>query len=162
MTESDARLRALEDRLDNLEAQQQVRDVFARFCFALDSGDADAAASLFASDAVTTVDQGRLVFRGQDGIRQMVRGSEHQSILPGSSHTIGPVVVEVDGDQALVIGYSRADYSEDHRTSPIRSAVDLWKLVRRDGDWLISERQSQFLGTSVGQRLLRQGLQPRS
>jgi hypothetical protein len=101
------------------------------------------------------------VFGGQDGIRQMVSGSEHQSILPGSSHTIGPVLVQVDGDQAFVIGYSRTDYSEEHRTSQIRSSADLWKLVRRDGTWLIVERQTQFLGTDVGQSLLQQGLAPR-
>ncbi|HEX3803095.1 MAG TPA: nuclear transport factor 2 family protein [Solirubrobacteraceae bacterium] len=160
MTESDARLQALEARLEAVEAQLEIRDVFARYGFAVDSGDADAAAALFSPDSVTTVDEGRLVLHGQEGIREMVLGSEHQSILPGSSHTIGPVLVEVDGDEAFVIGYSRVDYSEDHRISPIRSAANLWRLARTDGAWMIVERQTQFLGTSVGQGLLHRGLTP--
>ena len=154
----DARLEALEARLEAMEAQLEIRDVLACYGFAVDSGDADAAAALFAPDSVTTVDGGRLVLRGQQGIREMVLGSEHQSILPGSSHTIGPVHVEVDGDQAFVVGYSRVDYSEDHRVSPILSSANLWRFARRDGAWLIVERQTQFLGTSAGQGLLHQGL----
>ncbi len=158
MSESDARLQALEARLRAVEAQLEIRDVFARYGFAVDSGDADAAAELFGDDCVTDVDGGRVVFRGQDGIREMVQASEHQSILPGSSHTIGPVLVEVEGDEALVIGYSRVDYSEDHRISPIRSSANIWRLARRDGAWVIVERQVQFLGTAAGQSMLHQGL----
>ncbi len=158
MTERDARLQALEARLEAVEAQLEIRDLFARYGFAVDSGDAEAAAALFAPESVTTVDEGRLVLHGQEGIRQMVLGAEHQSILPGSSHTVGPVLVEVDGDEALVIGYSRVDYAEDHRISPIRSSANLWRMARRDGVWLIVERQTQFLGTSVGQGLLHRGL----
>jgi uncharacterized protein (TIGR02246 family) len=160
MTEGDLRLQALEARLEAVEAQLEIRDVLARYSFAMDSGDADAAAALFAPDAVTTIDQGRLVLRGQEGIRELVLGPEHQSVLPGSSHTIGPVLIEVDGDEAFVIGYSRIDYSEDHRISPIRSAANLWRLARRSGKWVVVERQSQFLGTRAGQRLLHGGLPP--
>lgn len=158
MTESDAQLQALEARLGAVEARLEIRDVLTRYAFAMDTGDADAAAALFAPDAVITVDGGRMVLHGQEGVRALVLGSEHQSILPGSSHTIGPMLIEVDGDEAVAIGYSRIDYSDDHRISPIRSAANLWRLARREGRWLVTERQSQFLGTTAGQSLLHQGL----
>lgn len=158
MSDSQERLRALEARLQELEDQLAVRDVFTRYGFAVDSADAEATAALFGADSVTTVDGGRFTLRGHDDIRGMVFGDEHQSIVPGSSHAIGPVRVTVDGDEAVAVGYSHVDYSDEHGVRPIRRSANWWRLQRTDTGWTIVERRTQLLGSAAGQGILHEGL----
>lgn len=154
----DGRLEALEERLTAVEAQLQIRDALACYGFAADRGDAVSVAELFSPDAVVTVDGGRRVLRGRDGIRELVIGSEPRSILPGASHSIGPIVVRVDRDEAIAFGYSRVDYTEDYRVSPISISASLWRLSRRDGVWVIVEHETHDLGSAEAQMLLQHGL----
>ena len=158
MSDSQERLLALEERVRAVEDQFAIRDVFTHYGFAVDSADADATAALFSEDSVTTVDGGRFVLRGHDDIRRMVLGDEHQSIVPGSSHAIGPVHVTVDGDEAVAIGYSHVDYSDEHGVRPIRRSANWWRLLRTKTGWTIVERRTQLLGSADGQTILHEGL----
>jgi uncharacterized protein (TIGR02246 family) len=149
---------ALEERVLAAEDQVAIRDVFTHYGFAVDSADVDATAALFSKDSVKTVDGGRFELHGRDDIRRMVFGDGHQSIVSGSSHAIGPVHVTVDGDEAVAIGYSHVDYSDEHGVRPIRRSANWWRLLRTETGWTIVERRTQLLGTADGQAILYEGL----
>lgn len=158
MSEDQERLQELEERVREVEDQLAIRDVFTHYGFAVDSADADATAALFSEDSVTTVDGGRFMLRGHDDIRAMVFGDEHQAIVPGSSHAIGAQRVTVDGDEAVAVGYSHVDYSDEHGVRPIRRSANWWRLVRTENGWTIVERRTQLLGSTAGQAILHEGL----
>src|SRR5437868_570915 len=105
MSDYDARLTVLERRLQRVEDELAIYKLVVTYGFAVDSGDAEWAASLFAEDAVFDIDV--MTMHGRNEIYDMVLGERHQSLLPNCAHTVGPVTVVVEGDHATAQGYSR-------------------------------------------------------
>jgi ketosteroid isomerase-like protein len=170
--ELEARVAALERRLSRAEDELAIRDCIVRYGLAVDLGDADAVAECFTPDAefdvgggASNVDAKPTVFRGREQIkRDLVMGANHQSLLPDSAHTIGPVLVAVDGDRASATGYSRI-YHREHKgqagdqTRLFRLGYNRWELVRQaDGRWRIARRTSRVVGDAEAHGLFRQGL----
>lgn len=164
-----ARLEALERRVGALEDELAVHRLIVTYGFAVDTGDADATGDLFTADTIYDVDT-TLVMEGRDGVRDMVRGPRHQALLPNCAHTIGPAVVEVDGDRAVATAYSRIYLRDGRRDEPREgrrdeSGIALWRLsfnrfelVRRDGRWWIARRTTRLLGHEEAQGLFRRAL----
>ena len=140
------RVRALEDEL-------AIHRQIVRYGFAVDRGDADAAAALFTADTVYDVD-GPLRMEGRDGVRAMVKGPRHRAMLPSCAHQIGPAVVEPDGDRARATGYSRVYVRGPAGIGIYRVSTNRWELVRRDGTWLVARRTTRLLGHEEAQGLL--------
>ena len=88
-------------------------------------------------------------------------GPGHQSLLPKCAHTIGPVVVEVDGDSAQVTGYSRIYVATDDSFEMFRIGCNQWELERSGAGWQISKRTSRVLGSLESQAILRSGIRAR-
>ena len=108
-----ARVERLEQRLRTVEDELEITRTVVEYGLAVDSGEAEVTGQLFAEDAVFDVD-GDNVMRGRAAVEAMVLGRGHQTLLPNCAHTIGPVVVETDGDSARATGYSRI-YRRDRR-----------------------------------------------
>lgn len=142
------RVRALEDEL-------AIHRHLVRYGFAVDTGDAERTAALFAGDSTTEVDGGRLVLRGRQGVRDLVLGSRHQAMLPNTAHQIGPAVVELDGDHAVATGYSRVYQRIDDGFAIYRVSFNRWELERRTGAWTIVRRTTRLLGSTEAGTLLR-------
>jgi ketosteroid isomerase-like protein len=161
MDEQDPIVTDLVARVRRLEDEREIHRVLVRYGFAVDLGDADAAAALYTAD--TDIDLGPTsTFHGTDGARQLVLDQRHQEIVGRCAHTLGPFVVDVDvdGDRATATGYVRV-YVSDHDTRNPR----LWRLgytrfdlVRHDSTWRIARRLSRSPGTEDGAELLRSGL----
>ncbi|HZR84251.1 MAG TPA: nuclear transport factor 2 family protein [Candidatus Binatia bacterium] len=156
-TTAATRLAALEQRVGALEDELAIHRLIVRYGFAVDTGSADETGDLFTEDAVYDVDR-TLVMRGRNGVRDMVRGPNHQSLLPNCAHTIGPAVVEVAGDRAIATAYSRI-----YRRKP--GGIELWRLsfnrfelVRDAGAWRIASRTTRMVGHEEAQAVLRGGL----
>jgi uncharacterized protein (TIGR02246 family) len=143
------RVRALEDEL-------AIHRQIVRYGLAVDTGDADRAAALFTEDAIYDVD-GPLRMEGRADVRAMVRGPRHQAMLPRCAHQIGPAVVEVDGDRASAIGYSRVYVRRDDGIAIYRVSFNRWQLERRDGEWLVARRTTRLLGDAEAQALFTVG-----
>lgn len=152
-----ARLAALERRVAALEDELAIHRLIVRYGFAVDSGDADATAALFTDDTVYDVDS-TLVMRGRDGVAAMVRGPRHQSLLPNCAHTIGPAVVQVDGDRAVATAYSRIYLRKGDDLTLWRLSFNCFELERRDGAWQIARRTTRLLGHAEAQALLARAL----
>jgi len=172
MSDLETRVAALERRLAEAEDKLAIHDVIVRYGLAVDLGDPDGVAELFTADAefdvgggASAVDANRTVFRGREQIkRDLVLGANHQSLLPNSAHTIGPVLIRVSGDRAEATGYSRI-YHREHKGQPgdrtelFRLGYNRWELVRQsDGRWRIARRTSRAVGDPEAHGLFRQGL----
>jgi uncharacterized protein (TIGR02246 family) len=153
------RLAALEGRVALLEDELAIHRLIVRYGFAVDTGDAEATAALFTEDGVYDVD-GTLVMRGRQGVREMVRGRNHQALLPNCAHTIGPAVVRIDGDRAVATAYSRI-YKRESAPDGIRLwrlSFNRFELERRAGGWQIALRTTRLVGHAEAQALLGRGL----
>ncbi len=138
----DARLQALEARVRELEDRDALAQLVASYGPAVDSGDADAAASLWSDDGVfDVVPYFELV--GREGIAGMVNDEGHQSlILNGCGHVLTAPKLSIDGDHARGWNYAfniRWDADAD-RFWIARLSANEWEF-RRDGDsWRVARR----------------------
>jgi uncharacterized protein (TIGR02246 family) len=148
---------ALAQRVQALEDELAVHRVIVRYGFAVDSGEADRTAALYTEDTIFDVD-GTNIMRGRKGVRDMVNGPSHQSLLPNCAHTIGPAVVEVDGDRATATGYTRIYLRTGDNINLFRIGCNRWELVKKDGAWQIAHRTSRMLGEAEAQDVLRRGI----
>ena len=87
------------DVLRTLVDRQQIADLLARYCQALDEYDIDAVAATFADDVVTDYGAGRggrVV--GRDAVRDRIAAG--QAAFRRTAHQLGQSLVELDGDRA--------------------------------------------------------------
>jgi uncharacterized protein (TIGR02246 family) len=144
---------ALARRVARLEDELAVQGLCIRYGFAVDRGDADAAAAVFTDDGVYDVDVGRM--DGRDAVAAMVRGARHQAMVGHCAHQIGPLVVDVTTDTTAVVrGYSRVYLQTPAGTHVYRVSCNRWDLIKRDGEWAIARRTTRVLGTPDGTELL--------
>ncbi len=163
MSDLETRVGELEERLRAAEDQLAIHDLIVRYGLAVDLGDAQGVADVFMSDAEFDVGSGssgpdarNVVFKGHEEIKNnLVLGDGHQSLLPNSAHTIGPVIIALDGDRAEATGYSRIYHRED-KGQPgdhfmlFRIGFNRWELERQpDGRWLNDEGPGDTFATAV-------------
>jgi hypothetical protein len=137
----EARLRALEDQFAIMQAM-------ASYGPAVDSGLADATAGLWTEDGVYDAQVG--VFAGRAGIKTMVQGPMHQSIIAGgSAHVIGLPVIKVSGDRAVSTCYARL-YRHDGMGGfrVWRVTANRWEWQRTADGWQVTNRVNRVLDGS--------------
>lgn len=153
--------------LDSVKSELAIRNVIARYGLAADCGDIEAALACHCEDAVYVVSNpnaGRgaagadLELVGHGAIADMLGSDMHQSLLPNCAHTVGPLVVEVVGNGANVLGYSRVYNLVDDRPQLMRLAFNKWQMRREGGVWKIARRESRVMGEPAAQVLLKKGL----
>lgn len=172
MNDVEAKIAQLEERVRRAEDRLAIHDLIVRYGLAVDLGDAEGVANVFTPDAefdvgsgASRVDGRNVVFRGREQIkRELVLGQAHQSLLPDCAHTIGPVIIDVDGDRAEATGYSRIYHRErkgqpDDHIELFRIGFNRWELERQpDGGWLVTHRISRVLGEREAHEVFRRGL----
>jgi hypothetical protein len=158
MTEHTDRLAALEARVQTLEDELAVTRMIVAYGFAVDTGDAAATGALFTGDAVFDVDE-TFVMHGRSEVEAMVLDEHgHQRLLPDCAHTIGPAAVQIDGDRATAVGYSRIYVRRADGIELFRVGCNRWDLVRDGSGWQIERRTTRALGSTEAQAVLAQGL----
>ena len=146
-------------RLERVEDELEITRLLTRYGFAVDVGDADATADLYTED--TVIDLGPTSqFQGSAGARQLVLDERHQAIVGRCAHTMGPLVIEVDGDHASAAGYMRVYVSDPSTGDPQlwRISYTTFELVRTGTSWRIAVRRSRALGVDEAVELLRPSL----
>jgi uncharacterized protein (TIGR02246 family) len=146
-----ARVRLLEDERD-------IARLIASYGPAVDAGDPDATARLWASDGSYDVDGWRM--QGRTEVHAMVRSSAHQNLVTkGCCHFLGPCVITVDGDTAVAVCESVVLVRDGDGYRVWRCAANHFTLRRADGQWQIDARTTRVLdGNSDGPALLTKGL----
>lgn len=145
-------------RLERIERRLALYDLIATYGPAVDSGSAEATAGLWAQDG--SYDFGDAVLPDRRAIEEMVKGRHHQGLIAaGAAHLIGFPKVDIDGDSAVVTGYSQVcRYVEDHY-EVWRVTANRWELTWTGGGWQVDRRQAYVLdGQERARALLRAGL----
>ncbi len=148
-------------RLRRLEDDRDIRQLIASYGPAVDAGDPDAAARLWASDGVYDVDGWRM--EGRADVHAMISSDAHQKLVAkGCSHFLGPCVVTVTGDDAVAVCESLVlvrDGSEKGAYRVWRATAHHFVLRRIDDHWQITTRTSRVLdGNPDAHALLTKGL----
>ncbi len=148
-------------RVRRLEDERDIARLIASYGPAVDAGDADTAAGLWANDGSYDVD-GRHM-RGRAGVHAMISSSAHQNLVAkGCSHFLGPCVVTVDGDEAVAVCESVVLVRDGSEKGPYRvwrCTANHFALQRVNGHWRIGARTSRVLdGNPDAHALLTKGL----
>lgn len=134
---------ALEQRLQKLEDEKEIREVVIRYGEYLDARDYASYASLFASDGVWTGGFGSAT--GPAAIQEMLEknlGKPEEGFVNKSNfHLVTTVVVDVDGDTAKVRSrYMFFTASPDNRPAAALAGRYVDEFVRENGSWKIKSR----------------------
>lgn len=146
------------DRLRRLEDERDIRRLIASYGPAVDAGDANAAAGLWATDGVYDVDGWRMQSRAD--VHSMVSSRAHQKLVAtGCSHFLGPCVVTVDDNEAVAVCESLVLVRDGDGYRVWRATAHHFVLSRNDGQWQITTRTSRVLdGNPDAHTLLTKGL----
>lgn len=145
-------------RLRQLEDERDIARLIASYGPAVDAGDPEAAAGLWASDGTYDVDGWRM--QGRADVHAMVDSSAHQDLVAkGCCHFLGPCVVTVTGDSAVAVCESLVLVRDGNGYRVWRCTANHFVLRRVDGRWRIGARTSRILdGNPDAHALLTRGL----
>jgi SnoaL-like domain len=173
MSDTEARLAALETRLRDLEDQVAIYQLMSAYGPLVDSGDAEATAALWVEDGVydwgggPKPAEGTPMKEGAAGaaydraaIADMVRGPYHQQIInEGAGHVIGLPHIVIDGDTAIATSYSRLYRRDGENFRTWRVGANRWEFVRTPDGWRVKQRINRVLnGEAEARALLRAGI----
>lgn len=148
MTDLEARVERLEQRLQVAEDKLAITQLIASYGPLVDAGRADEVADLWTEDGEYHV-EGLRIMRSRADIHAMVLGDTHQQIIAnGSAHFLGPVWVKVDGDEAAAVCESTMVLADGDGWRIARTGVHRFALVRDGDQWRIKHRVSHLLDGS--------------
>lgn len=132
----------IEERVGRLESLWEIRQLVARYCFAIDNRDLAAVGALFAEDAVFRSKDGMMEARGVPAILRQFEG--RFAVLGVSNHITHDHVIDLDGEQAtgLVSAHAEVWRKGEAQIAALRYA-DCY--ARIGGRWLFRERVLSFL-----------------
>jgi uncharacterized protein (TIGR02246 family) len=112
---------------------EDIRKLLAEYCFAIDTGDADRWANLFAEDGV--FDSNALEpLIGRAALRDFVVSV----VPPGRRHFTANEIISVDGDAATVRAYAVVTMDSPPTLSSVGTYDD--ELVRTEDGWRFRRR----------------------
>lgn len=122
-----------------------ILDLYARYCWALDTGDTDAYVALFTEDAEATEetrDRGLEVRRGREEIRKLVLKFHERPEFPGHQHQMAQFVFEPDPqarpDHWVVRSYAWATINHPPAPPHLHWCGHVRDVIAKvDGQWLI-------------------------
>jgi hypothetical protein len=153
-------LARLERRLSRLEDEAAVTSLILSYGPLVDSGQAEAVASLWEVDGVYDVDE--LLMTGRTEIEAMVRSPNHQRWIGlGCAHVVGAPRVRVLGDDAVAVCYTTM-IVRDPETGAFtlrRATANHWRLRRGPDGWRVTVRTNRLLdGRAESPALLASGV----
>lgn len=124
-----------EDRLD-------IQDLYARYAWALDTGDVEGVVQTFVPDGVVVTTNGDR-HEGRDGIRAWGKARLAVPKAFGSQHVACQLLMQGDGEICKVKSYrATLTYNQVEETKRAVDVVGYYldTCVKRDGVWYFSER----------------------
>ena len=129
-----ARPATVEARLDRLESLDEIRQLVAKYCLALDMRDLDALAGLFPDDVRVSREE-----RGRRALKRWFDQTLREQFT-GTAHVTGNHVIEFDDpDRARGLVYSRNEH--DTADAWVFMTMMYWDRYERiGGRWLFRRR----------------------
>lgn len=146
---------SLDQRLQNLEDREAIRDLIARYGPLADRGDAAGVAALWTPEGRYSI-TGFGDATGHCEIAALIEGATHQQLMAGGcAHLLGPVAVDLRGDQAIAVGHSVVLRWTGAQFEAARVSANRWELVRTDKGWRVALRENALLtGEDAARALL--------
>lgn len=142
----------LERRLRALEDRAEIAELVARYGPAVDSGDAEAVAALWATNGTYRFDDTVL---DAQGVRSLVTIPTHVEYLRrGCAHIVSAPRIAIEGDTAVAITHSVVMLREGERWIGERVSANRWELVRTQAGWRVQDRRNRLLDGSAAAREL--------
>jgi hypothetical protein len=140
------RLAALEAKVQDLEAKEEIRELFNRYGFTADTGDAKGWSEVWAKDAVYDGAAGQIT--GREAFYNSIadpNGVHKREIEgKGSLHTTGSLTIRVNGDTAWAEGPTLVWVRTDQGGYRVFTlSYNHWDLRRAEGRWEIVRRLSR-------------------
>ena len=131
-----------------VEDELAIRELYARYSWALDTGDTDGYCALFTPDALATEEtaSGELEERrGREEIRKLVLKFHERPDFPGHQHQMDQLVFEPDPqgrpDHLVVRSYAWATINRPPEPPHLHWCGHIRDVVAKvDGEWLIAEK----------------------
>jgi len=154
----ETRLAALEQRVQELEDERDIRELLSRYGFNADACRDEAYVDLYTDDGVMNLVVGEQdaygveprIWRGKDELREFIQDPEahHKPGFYGRAmHVQGNnVVCHIHGEEATVNSYSLVLHREGDQVALLSAGNNQWQLRKVDGAWLIEERRRRHLG----------------
>ena len=157
----EATVATLTARVAELEDDRAIRDVLARYGYTADTCKDEEFVELYTEDgrikvaasakARAALGSGEwALYESRDGIREFIthpRGHHSPQLYGKSMHLQGNnLVTEVQGDEAIALGYQVAIVVDDQGTRVLSAGNNQWQLRKIAGRWLIKERRGAYLG----------------
>ena len=135
----------IEARIARLEAESQIRQLIARYCFTIDDRLRDEIADLFADDAVVRSNDGVLNATGVGAIMAQYEG-RFAALGPGA-HYMHDVQIDFVGDGAHEATGRVAGHAELERNGKMMVCAIRYKdrYVNTPAGWKFGERVISFL-----------------
>jgi hypothetical protein len=135
----------IEERIARLEAESQIRQLVARYCFSIDDRLTDDIAALFATDATVRSADGVMNSTGVDAIMAMY--AQRFTVLGPGAHYMHDVQIDFVGDgleeaHGRVSGHAELERNGQMMVCSLRYR-DIYRKVR--GRWLFQDREISFL-----------------
>lgn len=120
-----------------VEDRLAIIELLNRNEIALDLGDAEAYAEGFAPDG--RIDAASHRAEGRQALAEMIAKMQASGFLPGKRQYLGPIKVDVDGDEARAVSnWWIADLGGGPKVWATGTYTD--RLQRTDGEWKIVHR----------------------
>ena len=136
-------LDTLEARLQRVADELEIRNLVARYVFAIDDRDLDAVADLFAPDGVFRSADGVMAARGREAVVEQFKG--RYSVLGAANHVTHDHLVTVRSATeatGLVSAHAELWRKGEMMIAALRYADAYTKV---DGAWRFAERALSFL-----------------
>lgn len=147
-------LAAMEQRLTALEDREAIRNLIATYGPLADSGESAALAALWTQDGTYEV-VGFAAAQGHADIAALIDGPVHRALMAqGCAHLLGPLAIEVHGDEASARGHSVVFRHGPDGFEAYRVAANRWALVRTRQGWRVSHRANALLDGNEAARIL--------
>lgn len=142
-------------RVERIERRLALYDLIASYGPAVDSGSAEATGAIWNEEG--SYDFGDAVLSGRAQIEAMVRGKQHQGLIAeGAAHMLGFPHAVIEGDRAVVTGYSQVCRHHDGRFEVWRVSANRWELSWDGTGWRVDRRRAYLLnGRDSARALLR-------
>lgn len=157
----EARIAALEARLAEMEDRLAIYQLIATYGPAADSVSDHAVVGLFTEDGTCDVG-GAGSFTVSKDVDDMILGPMHQGyVARGCAHVMSLPHLELDGDAAVAVNYSRVYARHGDHWRVERASANRWELVRTGEGWRVKHRLNRLLnGEDEARRVLQAAVRP--
>jgi SnoaL-like domain len=147
-------VKVLASKVADLQAREDIRELFCRYGFAADSGNAREWSEVFARDG--TLDGVAGLLTGRAAFARAIEDSEgvHKKEIEskGCLHTTGSVMIRVSGDTAWAEGPTVVWVCEESGSwRPYSLSYNHWDLQRGGGRWEVALRRSRPVSPEAAQ-----------